>query len=47
MNSHCIQIIQMVIKNTLQIYTNISLPNKYILLKSMDYIQHKEYNDLL
>ena len=29
MNSHCIQIIQIVKKNTLQINTNNSLPNAY------------------
>ena len=30
MNSHCMQIIQMVKKNNLQIYTNSSLPNSNV-----------------
>ena len=41
MNSHCMQIIQMVKKNTLQIYTNSILPN------SMSMCKYSNFNNII
>ena len=43
MNTHCMQIIQMVKKNTSQMYTNISLPNSMYIIYYMDMIKIYNY----